>query len=205
MTRGPASTRIQRTPVTRAARVQVEDVGDEVLQLGEALQARVARADEDVGQELAPRGAVLERLGLLERAQDVVAQRDRLGQRLEAARVLGEARDRQRAADRADGDDELVVGEVLDRALEVLDLQRVALRRRAGDPAEAQVDAARQLLAQRHDDVARLEHARRGARQQRRVEHEVDVVDEPDARAVRGQQARERAGGVEAHRSPRRR
>jgi len=34
----------------------------------------------------------------------------------------------------------------------------------------------RELLAQRHDDMAGLQRARRGARQQRRVEHDVDVV-----------------------------
>ena len=92
-----------------AARVEVHDVGGEVLQLGEPLEARVAGADEDVGEVLAARVAVLERLGDLERADDVVAQRDRLGQRLQRHAVLGEAGDRQRAADGAERDDELVV------------------------------------------------------------------------------------------------
>ena len=63
--------------------------------------------------------------------------------------------------------------------------------------AEPQVGAL-ELLAQRHDDVARLERARRRARQQRRVEHEVDVVDQRDLRArCGGQLALERARGVE--------
>ena len=53
------------------------------------------------------------------------------------------------------------------------------------DAPEAQVGPL-ELLAQRHDDVARLERAGRGAGQQRRVEHEVDVVDERDARACGG-------------------
>ena len=147
---------------------------------------------------LAARVAVLERLGRLERAQDVVSQRDRLGQRLEADAVLGETGHRQRAADRAHGDDQVVVDELLGLALERFDLQAVSLRCRAGDAAEAQVDAVRELLAQRHDDVARLQRARRGARQQRRVEHEVDVVDDADPGAVRRQQAIERPRGVEA-------
>ena len=84
MTRSVASTRIQRIPLHAAARVEVDHVGGEVLQLGEPLEAGVAGADEDVRQVLAARARrVLERLGDLERADDAVAQRDRLGQRLE--------------------------------------------------------------------------------------------------------------------------
>jgi hypothetical protein len=55
-----------------------------------------------------------------------------------------------------------------------------------------------QLLAQRDDDVARFERSRRRARQQRRVEHEVHVVDERDLRALPGHEALELAGGVQA-------
>jgi len=46
--------------------------------------------------------------------------------------------------------------------------------------------------------VARLEGAGRRLREERRVEEEVDVVDERDAGALAGQQAFERAGRVEA-------
>ena len=53
------------------------------------------------------------------------------------------------------------------------------------DRAEPQVRAL-ELLAQRHDDVPRLQRAAGGAGQQRRVEHEVDVVDERDPRALCG-------------------
>jgi len=118
-----------------AARIEVEQVGDEVLQLGDALQPRVAGPDEDVGQILAARVAVLERLGRLERAQDVVAQRDRFGERLEADAVLGETGHRQRAADRADGDDQVVVDELLGLAVQRLDLEAVSLRRGTRDAA----------------------------------------------------------------------
>ena len=51
----------------RAARVEVEHVGGEVLQLGDALQARVAGADEDEGQQRGARLVVLDGLGGLER------------------------------------------------------------------------------------------------------------------------------------------
>ena len=50
-----------------------------------------------------------------------------------------------------------------------------------------------ELLAQRDDDVARLERPAGGAGQQRRVEHEVDVVDQRDVRAVGGELAFEAA------------
>src|SRR5205085_5736153 len=54
------------------------------------------------------------------------------------------------------------------------------------------------LLVQRHDPVARLERARRGPREQRRVEQVVDLAHERHARAAGGQGALEAAGGVEA-------
>ena len=73
------------------ARIEVDDVGGEVLQLGQALEPGVAGADEHVGQQRASRRLVLDRLGALERLQDLVAQRDRVGERLEAHRVLPEA------------------------------------------------------------------------------------------------------------------
>ena len=99
------------------ARVAVHRVGGEVLELGERLEARVAAADEDVGEQLLAPRRVLGRVRLLERLDHVVAQPDRVGEALEADRVLVEARDRQRARDRADGDEELVVAELLDLAL----------------------------------------------------------------------------------------
>ena len=72
-------------------------VADEVGELAERFDARVAGSDEDEGQL-----AKAMRIGgrgcrRLEPAQDVVAQVDRVGQRLEAEGVLGEAGDRQRA------------------------------------------------------------------------------------------------------------
>jgi hypothetical protein len=95
-----------------AAGVEVDDVGGEVLQLGQALDAGVAAAHEHVGQELLALARVVDRLGHLERAQHVVAQRDGLGQRLEPDRVLGQAGDRQRPRP-AQRDDQVVVLDAL--------------------------------------------------------------------------------------------
>jgi len=77
-------------------------------------------------------------------------------------------------------------------------MQDVALRRGADDPAQAQVDRRVELLTQRHDDVARLERARRRAGQQRRIEHAVVLGAEAHAGAVRRQDAGQRARRVEA-------
>ena len=61
-----------------------------------------------------------------------------------------------------------------------------------------------QLLAQRHHDVARLERPARRARQQRRVEHEVDVVDERHARPSAAAAAARACGRRRGRRSRRR-
>jgi hypothetical protein len=102
---------------------------------------------------------VLDRLGVLERLHEPVAQRDRLRQRLEADRVLREPGDRQRARGRAERDDELVVVRV---SLAPSGERIVTSRSRGSAPStlrELEV-ACLQLLAQRHDDVARLQRAR---------------------------------------------
>jgi peptidoglycan/xylan/chitin deacetylase (PgdA/CDA1 family) len=91
----------------------------------------------------------------------------------------------------------VVVLQALLVALDVLTCRTSSRRGGAGDLAEAQVGVL-QRLAQRDDDVARLQRAAGRPWQQRRVEHEVDVVDERDARAVRRQDALERPGCVEA-------
>ena len=101
--------------VDPAARIAVDHVGDHVLQLGDPLDARVARADEHERQVLAPLLRVVDRLGDLQVQQRAVAQRDRLGQRLEADRVLGEPGDGQRARHRAEREHELVVAQCAPR------------------------------------------------------------------------------------------
>jgi hypothetical protein len=55
----------------------------------------------------------------------------------------------------------------------------------------------RQLLAERHHYVARLERAAGRSGQQRRVEHEVDVVDQGDLRGLVREATLEPTGGGE--------
>ena len=76
-------------PVQAGPRVALDRVGGEVLELGERLEAGVAAADEDVGEQLVAAGGVVGRVRGLERLDHVVAQPDRVGQRLEADRVVG--------------------------------------------------------------------------------------------------------------------
>ena len=67
-------------PVQAGARVALHRVGGEVLELGQRLEAGVAAADEDVGEQLVAAGRVLGRVGVLERLDHVVAQVDRVGE-----------------------------------------------------------------------------------------------------------------------------
>ena len=62
-----------------------------------------------------------------------------------------------------------------------------------------------ELLAQRDDDVPRLEGAGGRARQERRVQEEVGVAEDGDARAVARQHALEAPRRVEAAEAHRRR
>ena len=91
----------------------------QVVELRERLDPRVPGADEDEA-EVALRLAPVEPRGRrLERAQHAVPQLDRVGDVLEPAPVLGEARHRQRARDRAEGDHDALVAD-LERAAERL-------------------------------------------------------------------------------------
>jgi hypothetical protein len=65
------------------------------------------------------------------------------------------------------------------------------------DGAEPEVGAM-ENLAQRRDDVARLERPGRGLGQERRVEREVDVVDEHQPRRLLRQQLLELTGAGRA-------
>jgi hypothetical protein len=113
----------------------------------------------------------------------VVSQRDCVRQVLEAEGVARQTRDRQDARDGADGDQELVVAERLVAAVERAHVDLAQAGVGAGEPREVEVRPF-ELLADRHHHVARLEGARGRAGQERRVEQEVDVGDDPDPRAV---------------------
>ena len=182
-----------------AARIQLDRLRGEVLQLGEPLDARVAGADEHEAEVLgrAARGssrdsAMSRQLRTWLRSA-VASESD-----FKPDRVLGQTGDRQRPRDRAERDDQLVVVELELLAVDAARTPSVACGGvGAGDAPDHELGPA-QLRAQRDDHVARVERRPGGARQQRRVEHEVGVVDERHARALRRQQALERPRGVEA-------
>ena len=85
---------------------------DQVVELGERLDTGVPRADEDEAELTCRSGGVGRRVGDLQPAQDVISERDRVGEILEAHAVLGEARHGKGARDRSEGDDEALVADV---------------------------------------------------------------------------------------------
>ena len=136
-------------------RIALHRVGGEVLELGERLEAGVTAADEDVGEQLVAAGRILARVGRLERLDHVVAQPDRVGQALEADRVLGESWHWQHPRDRAKREQELVVGKLLDFAVASAQLDRACLGIMTEDRAEPQVGPIEDLAQRRHH-MARL-------------------------------------------------
>jgi hypothetical protein len=110
--------------------------------------------------------------------------------------VLLQAGDREHPRARAERDDQLVVVQLALLALERLHAHAPPLGIGAQHLGHAHV-GGRQLLAQRHHQLTGLERRSRGSGQQRRVEHEVDVVDERHPRGLRRQDALEAAGGGE--------
>ena len=176
-------------------RVVAQRVADEVGELGERLDARVARSDEDEREVRLGALAVVLGRGRLEPAQHVVAEVDRVGEVLEAEPVLGETGDRQRPRERAEREDGPLVVDG-ERLRTGLDRGDALLRVERREPAEEQL-GVRAHHPQRHDDVARLERARGGLGQHRRVEHEVLLAD--DRRAALAEQAGDvRAGEAAA-------
>jgi hypothetical protein len=99
------------------AGVVAEGVAHEVGELGERLDARVARSDEDEREMGADAFRVRLGGGRLQLAEHVVAEVDGVREALEPEGVLGEARDRQGARHGAERHDEVVV----------LELERAAL------------------------------------------------------------------------------
>ena len=81
--------------------------GHELLELGDRLDAREPGAGEHERQPA--RGALGRGVGELDLAQHLVAQADRVGEVLEAERVLAQPRHGRHARDRAERDDEVVV------------------------------------------------------------------------------------------------
>ena len=187
-------------PLGATARVELDRLDGEVLQLGESLDAGVSRAHEHEPEILSATQGVLERLGYVEAVEHLVAQRGGIGERLKAGRVLGQTGNGKCARDRAERNDQLVITDLEALTVDPLHAELRTLGLSPSDLADDQIGAS-QLGAQRHDDMARIERGAGGARKQGRVEHEVSVVDERHVRALRRQQALERTGCIEARKS----
>ena len=86
-------------------RVVAQRVADEIRKLGERLDSRVTRSDEDEREVRLCALAVVFGRGRFEPLQHVVAEIDRVCDVLEAEPMLGEPGDRQRAGERAQRED----------------------------------------------------------------------------------------------------
>jgi hypothetical protein len=116
------------------------------------------------------------RSGGLQPRQHVISEVNRLGQRLEAERVLGEARNRQRADNGAECDDEIRVPEPED-ALVGLNLN-AALAGVVGENAAEHEVCVPAHRSEGDDGVPRFKRPGCRFRQHRREEHEVLGADD---------------------------
>ena len=159
--------------------VVARGVARHVLQFGERLDARVPAADDGEGEQPLAQLRVERRGGRVQPRQHVVAQVDGLTDGLERDAGLGQPGDRQRAGDRAGRDDQHLVAHGRDVAAGELDGD---LAVRVVDPHDAagEVVALLQHLAQRDDDVARLDRTGRRLRQEGLVGHVGLRVDHRD-------------------------
>ncbi len=174
--------------------IALDRVDREVLELGECFEARVAGADEDEGQQFAAAYRVVGGIGGLELLDHLVTEPDRVGEALEADRAL-EAGHRQQPRDRAQCEHELVVANHLGVAVVLGQLDCTSRRIVRGDRAQPEI-CALEHVAQRRDHVARLQGSSGGLGQERRVEQEVDVVDERQPRRLLRHQLLQTPGGM---------
>ena len=151
--------------------VVAERVLNQVGKLRQRFHSRVAGPDEDEGQLPAAVALGVGGCGDLQPRQHVVPQTDRVAQRLEAERVLGEAGNRKSPDDRSQRDDQIGVPHP-EQAILGLDLGALPLGVVRDDSTEDEI-GVRAHHSQRDDDVPRLEGPRRGLRHHRGVEHVV--------------------------------
>ena len=187
--RGGSSAPRPRAPSASAAaqrRVVAQRVADEVGELGERLDARVAGADEDVREVLgAPARSVARGRGASSCCSTwlrrwIASARFLKPSPCSASPGIGSvARDRRRAR----ATSSLVAD--LERGVVGLDRDRARFGVDRGRAAEQQL-GARAHQPERDDDVARLERPGRGLGQDRREEHEVLEAD--DRRAAPAEQ-----------------
>ena len=188
--------RVHKHPVlprVLEGRVVADCVPNEVHQLGERFDARIAGPDEDERQLPSYVGRVEHGSGCFESAEDVVPQTDCVREVVEAETVVGKTGYREHAWDRPDGDDEVLVAEDVCPHVR-LDRDRSWFLVERGGAAEEKL-GVRTHHPQRDDAVPRLERARRCLGQHRREEHE--VVEADDRRAAVAEIARD-VGAAEA-------
>src|SRR2546426_2081033 len=159
------------------AAVPRDDVAvEEVLQLGDQLDARIAAADNADGEHPAPHGRIGLVVGVLRRIENVIAQHDAVLEPLVAEGVLLHTRHAEARHHAAHGHDQPIV------ALDPLGHDHAAagevdVRHRVAAEAEAPRAAD---VAQRLNDVSRLDHRGGDLGQERREEQVVPVADEED-------------------------
>ena len=181
------------------------DVGaDHVLQFRDRLDAGEATSDEDEGQQPAAPLGVPGAGGVVDAREHPVAQRQGLLDLLEAHGLLGQARDGQGAGLRAQGQDEVVIAQVV--GLGDL-LGGLGHRRGDGDGARGVVDAGDRPGQDGHavevapvggHDVAGLDGAGGDLRQEGLVGHVGAGVDDGDLDLVGAQARAQPPGGAEA-------
>ncbi len=111
------------------------------LQLGECLDAGEPAADHDERQRPLPLLGVLDRCGVVELCEHVVAQVYCLGQVLEPSRVLGKAGDGQGPGDRTCGQHQDVVAQQVRSAVPRLEAGQPGMVVDPGDPAAEHLGA----------------------------------------------------------------
>ena len=161
------------------------DAAHEVLDLAGGLDSAEPGAAHHERELRAPLLGILLEVGALEHLDDPVAERERIGQRLHADRVVGDALDPERGCLAAEGHHQGVVAEPM----------RIAVAAGDGDPLRVEVDAGdvtghrpagrpAQLRAECRDTVPGLELPRADLGQERREEREVLAADDPDLDVV---------------------
>ena len=122
------------------------------VHLGDRLDAGVAGTSEYEGQPL--RGAAGIGVSELELMQDVVPQRDRVGEILQPVRVFVESRQGRKPGDRAEGDYELLIADLPDVRVGC-DVGDAAVSVDAGDAATTSSACGHRLGCRPRHAVAR--------------------------------------------------
>ncbi len=158
----------------------------------------VSAPDEDEGEGLAADVLVRRGLGLVELLEYVVAQADALLDTLHTDALLGEAGDREGAGDGAEGDHQVVEGQLVRLADQRRDDGDLAVLVDAGDPAGENLSLG-QHASQRDDDVPRRDAACGHFGEEGLVGHVRARVDDRDGRLAVAHLLHDALGCVQAY------